>query len=158
MTDNAKLAITEIFKTYSPFASDYDFNREKLDAINACIEWYLELNNNYDEMWYPMDYLEDYLDGWTITDILFNAFYGNDEATQQSFNPCRDYFQIDSLGHLNSSYCKDYRSIASDIYASIDEDYSIFVQAKRYTELEDALEHLMDVFEIDIDNTEDIEV
>ena len=150
MTDRQKNAITEVLKNYSPYLGNYNYDSELKDAIDSLIELYLEENSKYDEIWYDMNELEMWLDGQKITDVLFNAYHGNDESTGGSFNPCRRYFNYDDLNHLNSSDYKDYKYSVSDILYGIDYDYSIFNNTSR--DMDAAIDRLLEV--LDIEDTE----
>ena len=147
MTDRQKNAIIDALKNYSPYLGDYNYDSELKDAIDALIELYLEENSKYDEIWYDMNELEVWLEGQKITEILFNAYHGNDEPTGGSFNPCRLYFQYDDLNHLNSSDYKDYKYSVSDILYGIDCDYSIFNNTSR--DMDAALDRLLEVLDIE---------
>ena len=104
---------------------EYFKNNEEI--YNNCIEE-LDGYNGYlgDNRYYPMDELNEFYRDSDPLEILYRAFYGQDDDTWTTdstgnktygeFNPNREYFYYNGYGNLVSSDYKDY-SFLLDIYA-----------------------------------------
>ena len=105
----------------------------KTEIINKIIEWFenneevfnecieeLDSWNGYlgDDRYYPMDELNEHLNGQDPIYILERAFYGHDDDSwitdehgrkeHREFNPNREYFYYNGYGNLVSTNYKDY--------------------------------------------------
>lgn len=98
---------------------------ENEDVFNACIEE-LDSYNGYlgDNRYYPIDELDELMNGTSATDLLNMAFFGHDEETWTTnsygekeygaFNPNREYFTFNGYGNLVSADYKDYSAFLDD--------------------------------------------
>lgn len=98
---------------------------ENEDVFNACIEE-LDSYNGYlgDNRYYPIDELDELMNGKSATDLLNMAFFGHDEETWTTnsygekeygaFNPNREYFTFNGYGNLVSADYKDYSAFLDD--------------------------------------------
>lgn len=83
---------------------------ENQEAFTECIEE-LDCYDGYlgDERYYSMCDLEEFVRGGDVIYWLNRAYFGHDENdTNSSFNPNRDYFRFNGYGNLVSSDWKDY--------------------------------------------------
>ena len=104
---------------------EYLKNNEEI--YNDCMEE-LDGYNGYlgDNRYYPMEELNEFYRGSDPLEILYRAFYGQDDDTWTTdssgnkaygeFNPNREYFYYNGYGNLVSSDYKDY-SFLLDSYA-----------------------------------------
>ena len=104
---------------------EYLKNNEEI--YNNCMEE-LDGYNGYlgDNRYYPMDELNEFYRDSDPLEILYRAFYGQDDDTWTTdstgnktygeFNPSREYFYYNGYGNLVSSDYKDY-SFLLDSYA-----------------------------------------
>ena len=104
---------------------EYLKNNEEI--YNDCMEE-LDGYNGYlgDNRYYPMEELNEFYRGSDPLEILYRAFYGQDDDTCTTdstgnkaygkFNPNREYFYYNGYGNLVSSDYKDY-SFLLDSYA-----------------------------------------
>ena len=104
---------------------EYFKNNEEI--YNNCLEE-LDGYNGYlgDNRYYPMDELNEFYRDSDPLEILYRAFYGQDDDTWTTdstgnktygeFNPSREYFYYNGYGNLVSSDYKDY-SFLLDSYA-----------------------------------------
>ena len=80
------------------------------EALEEIIEE-LDSWNGYlgDDRYYSMDDISEFFYDCDPVEILNRAFYGHDEDnTNSSFNPNREYFSFNGYGNLVSSDYKDY--------------------------------------------------
>lgn len=67
---------------------------DEMQNVMACINSY---DGSFeDAIWYPMDELDEFLEGKSPLDILQMAHFGD-------FNPTDEYFQFDAYGNLQSA-------------------------------------------------------
>lgn len=98
---------------------------ENEEIFNACVEE-LDSYNGYlgDDRYYPMDELDELMNGKSVTDLLNMAFFGYDEETWTTnsygekeygaFNPNREWFTFNGYGNLVSADYKDYSAFLDD--------------------------------------------
>ena len=93
---------------YQENEDDFDRDIEELDAWNGYLG---------DDRCYPMDELNELLQGKDVDEILNLAYYGRDddswheengEKVYGPFCPNRDYFYFNGYGNLVSTDCPDY--------------------------------------------------
>jgi len=93
---------------YQQNEDDFDRDIEELDAWNGYLG---------DDRCYPMDELNELLQGKDIDWILARAYYGwddddwheeNGEKIHGPFCPNREYFYFNGYGNLVSTDCPDY--------------------------------------------------
>lgn len=159
MTNIAKEIISNLLKNYKVFnygndnmfidyisTGDICKISDAKDAFDDIIEKMLEKHQQYDEMWMDSNTFFMYLENEDNETVLLNAFYGGGGVDgKEKFNPNDPYFMINVYGHYYSCGWRDYTTIAHD-YASHFSDF------EDDTEVEDAIDRLLDI--LDIDDTE----
>ena len=102
-----------------------EFFKNNNDLFCDCVE---ELNDYdeflYDDRYYEMEYLDEFLLEESPTQIIDRVFYGYDkdscytnsfgERAYKEFNPTRNYFNLNGYGNLVSTDEKDYTDYLDD--------------------------------------------
>ena len=103
-----KTLVLALINYYQENEDDFDRDIEELDAWNGYLG---------DDRCYPIDELNELLQGNDIDRILAMAYYGRDddswheengEKVYDSFCPNREYFYFNGYGNLVSTDCPDY--------------------------------------------------
>lgn len=78
------------------------------DLLNECVEALASWNGtNQDEIYYEMDYINEFFSGKDPLWILERGFYGD-------FCPAHNWFRCDSYGNFESCDFKDYSYLLDD--------------------------------------------
>ena len=107
-------------------------NEDVFNDLYERLDSYVDNVIDDNERWYPMEELNDLLEGKDPLEILQVGFYGEDEE-YESFNPDRKYFRFDGYAHLHSADSYSYIDNLSE--GVIEEFYGYRNRLYDYSEL-----------------------
>ena len=105
MTNNNIMSRDEVIERY--------VNHLEGDELRNIMSYIYSYDGTFDNlMWYPMDELNELLDGRTLLDVLEMAHFGE-------FNPADDYFRLDAYENLESADAWQANNEAADYISDV---------------------------------------